>query len=440
MRRGHLATHPLLSRVRVFAFSRRCPTAPLVQGGAYEKHVSLQTTAKGAEGIVLLEASRAVRIRGSGTTLVNPGAPTEGLLVGDTLDLGTGGAGNFQRRFSFTLHLASSVATAEAAGGGGSSSGAGAGAGGTKRRLEGSFADKGGLEPIEIDDSSDDDVPKRPRRDRGESNEGKVPCDPIGMVDLCGPIGLPPINLPGDAGKSKALPLDLCDSDDDDDDDDAGGPAAAASAARAAPIPSSDSGGGGSSSGGGASSSSASPKRGVEPKRRVPPPTRIDGDVPEPGVCRQEPRAEPAAVDADVSMVEAAPPTTIENDQPEAPPPSPPSSPFRPLSLKPSSPLRAPSPSVEEEEKPVQRSSITPCHAPGGGGGGGGAAGPMVKSSAPPIQARPRMHDDLRNSLKIALKNNHEQTIPVVDEFLARGMAPHSTLCKVLMAELLESR
>lgn len=64
----------------------------------------------------------------------------------------------------------------------------------------------------------------------------------------------------------------------------------------------------------------------------------------------------------------------------------------------------------------------------------------MVKSSAPPIQARPRMHDDLRNSLKIALKNNHEQTIPVVDEFLARGMAPHSTLCKVLMAELLESR
>eukprot|EP00752_Nemacystus_decipiens_P006658 g5986.t1 len=403
---------------------------------------------------------------GGGTTWVNPEAQ-QYLLVGDTLDLGTGGMGrNFRRRFSFTLHLASSVA-AEAAGGGSSSRGVdsvGGGNGGTKRRLEGSFANHSGdfhpSSPIEIDDSSDDDdgagagagagagvtppaaaaaaaapaVPKRRRKDRDRSSAGSTACDPIGVVDLCDPF-----DVPSGAGKSQDQPLDLCESDEEGA---AGGPPTACSGARAEPIPSNGRGGGGCSSGGSVPSSATSPEKGIEPQQRAPPPARIDDDVSQPVVSPEEPPAVPSAagaVGADISKVEAPPPATIEDDQPEAPPPSPPSSLFRSLRLKPSSSPSTPSPSVEEEEKPGQRSLATPCRAPVDGGGGG-AAGPMAEPSMPPLQARRRMHDDFRASLKIFLKSNYQHTVPVVDEFLALGTAPHSTLCTVLMSELLKSR
>lgn len=419
------------------------------------------------------------RWSGGGSTWVNPDAQ-QYLLVGDTLDFGVGGAGRtFRCRFSFTLYLASTVAVEPA--GGGSSSGSGRG-GGTKRRLEGTVADNSGdvhLLPkplpavIKIDDSSDDEedgatpptagaaaaattaspasapapaVPKRHRRDIDRRSSGGTPSKPVEVVDLCGSDAVPRMPFRGDAGTSSDQPLDLCMSDEEGD---AGGPAVASSGARAAPIPPRGSGGGGCSSGGGGFSSSASPKACVEAERLVPPPARIDGDVPEPGVSRQEPRtAVPAAVNANLSLFEAASPTTIENDQPEPPPPSPPSSPFRSLRLEPSSPPHTPSPSplVQEEKRsvsvpilPAQHSLVSPCSA-AGGGGGGGAAGPVAELSTPPIRTRPRMCDDLRIFLKVSMRVSHEYTAPMVDEFLARGMAPHISLCRVVMAELLKSR
>lgn len=405
------------------------------------------------------------------------------LLVGDTLDLGTGGAGReFRCRFSFTLQLASSVA-AEAAGGGSSGCSGGGGGGGTKRRLEGTFANNSGdvhlspkptPEAIDIGDSSDDDgagagatvppataapipaptVPKRRRRDR----DGSSPFDPTGVVDLCEMD-----DLPVDAGKSSKQPLDLSVSDDEGD---AGGAAAAAASGAPAAPTTTSSGGGGSSgggsgggsggdcpSGGGVSNSSTSPKEPLGPER-VPPPTRIDDDVSEPSATAR-PRSAPVAVDADLSMVEAAPPTTIENDQPEVPPSPPPSSPIRSLRLEPSSssssssppPLpRTPSPSVgeeeeeEEERKPVSSLSSVQRRVVAGGGGGGGTVGPVAEPPASPARPLTRMHDDLRNALKSFMRNSYDITFPVVDEFLARGTAPPSTLCGVIMTALLKSR
>eukprot|EP00903_Cladosiphon_okamuranus_P015362 g14188.t1 len=452
-----------------------------------------------------------LRSSGGRYTWVNPGAKQH-VLVGDTLDFGTGGAGSFRCRFSFTLCLASTVAAEAAGGGSSSSSGGGGGGGGTKRRLEGTFADHSGdvrLSPtpppaaIEIDDSSEDEgdgsthpaagaaaaatvspasapapapapaVPKRRRKDRDGRSAGGTPPKSVEVVDLCGWKAFP--NYPGGAGTSNALPLDLCISDGESSTHGS----AVALGARATPIPPRGSSGGGCSSRGGDSSSSASSKERVEPERRVPPPARIDDDVSEPGVSYQEPRraATAAAVDADFPLVKAAPPTTIENEQPEPRPPSPPSSPFRSLSLKPSSPPRPPSPSppVQEEKRPIsisassspaQRSQVPPpCHAPGCGGGGcggggcggggcggggcgggggigggSGTAGPMADLSTSPTRPRPRMRDDFRNFLKVSMRLFHEFTAPVVDEFLARGVAPHSTLCRVVMAELLKSR
>ncbi len=402
------------------------------------------------------------------------------LLVGETLELGIAGAGRgYGYRYSYTLQFAPCPAAAEAKGrpgsagkptasdarsntgtplslpsgargGGGCSSGLSSGGGddsGPKRRLEGLFADADpGVEvvrpprpePIDVEAAAAaaaaasasvaPTATKRRRRDgsRVGSASRLTPFNPVGVVDLCDAD-----DLSVSAGKSRDQPVDLCDSDGED----AADRPAAPPGAPAAPIVPRHSGSGG--GGGGGDSSSAG---GIANK--VPRPDNLQPTQEPPPV-----RITPAVSPAGLSLVRETRPTTIENDNEELAPALPPLHP-RPSSEQKDRRRESLPPEVKprgcekekEKEKGKNPATSAPSVVPPHDATGVAVLGPRVEKSEPTAKALTRMHDFLRHSLRIFMKNHAEATVPAVHEFLACGTAPPSTLCDTVVFTLLKSK